>query len=52
MLDDLVISTLGTSTLDEGVAVTLDGESVFADVDPPDVLDGAGTLAVNTLDLV
>ena len=52
VLDDLVFSTLGTSALDHGVTVTLEGESVLADVGPPDVLDGAGTLAVNTLDLV
>lgn len=52
MLNNLVLSSLGTSTLDEGVTVTLDGESVLADVNPPDILDGAGTLAVDTLDLV
>ena len=52
VLDDLVISTLGTSALDVGVTVTLEGEGVLADVGPPDVLDVARTLAVNTLDLV
>jgi len=52
VLDDLVGGSLSTSALDEGVSVTLEGESVLADVDPPDVLDGAGTLAVDTLDLV
>lgn len=43
---------MSTSTNDIGSAVTLNGESVLADVDPPDVLDGAGALAVNTLSLV
>lgn len=52
MLDDLVVSTLSTSTLDERIAITLDGERVLADVGPPDVLDGAGALAVDTLNLV
>lgn len=52
VLDDLVGGRLGTATLDEGVTVTLEGKSVLADVDPPDVLDSAGTLAVDTLDLV
>jgi hypothetical protein len=50
VLDDLVGSRLGASTLDEGVTVTLQGKSVLANVDPPDVLDGAGALAVDTLD--
>lgn len=52
MLDDLVLSTGGTTALDESVTVTLEGESVLADLLPPDVLDGARTLAVNTLDLI
>jgi len=52
VLDDLVISRLGTSALDHGVTVTLEGKSILANVDPPDVLDGAGSLAVDTLDLV
>ena len=43
VLDDLVISRLGTSALDHGVAVTLEGKSILANVDPPDVLDGAGS---------
>lgn len=34
------------------VAVALDSESVFADGNPPDVLDGAGAFAVDTLNLV
>lgn len=38
VLNDLVISGLGTSALDHGVTVTLKGKSVLADVDPPDVL--------------
>jgi hypothetical protein len=69
MLDNLVGSSLGTSTTDGGVTVTLQGESILADIDPPDipmnvlammqtivrcwrVLDGARSLAVDTLDLV
>lgn len=52
VLNDLVLGASGTSTLDEGVAVTLEGKGVLADLLPPDVLDGARTLAVNTLDLV
>lgn len=35
MLNDLVGSALGTSTLDKCVAVSFDGESVLADIDPP-----------------
>lgn len=35
MLNDLVRSRLGTSTNDLGVAVSLDGKSVLADIDPP-----------------
>jgi hypothetical protein len=52
VLDDLVFSTSGTTALDESVTVTLEGESILADLLPPDVLDGARALAVNTLDLV
>jgi hypothetical protein len=52
VLDDLVLSGLSTSALDHGIAITLEGQSILADVDPPDVLDGAGTLAVDALDLV
>lgn len=52
VLHNLVGSGLGTSALDHGVAVSLDGESVLTDIDPPDVLDGAGSLAVDTLNLV
>lgn len=52
MLDNLVISALSTSTLNKSISIALDGESVLADVNPPDVLDSAGAFAVNTLDLV
>jgi len=52
VLDDLVVSGLGTSALDHGVSVTLEGKRILANVDPPDVLDGAGSLAVDALDLV
>jgi hypothetical protein len=34
------------------VTVLLEGKSVLADSSPPDVLDGAAALAVNTLNLV
>ena len=43
VLDDLVVSGLGTSALDHGVSVTLEGKRILANVDPPDVLDGAGS---------
>lgn len=52
VLDDLVLSAGSTTALDESVTVALEGESILADLLPPDVLDGARTLAVNTLDLV
>lgn len=52
VLDDLVRSTSGTTTADDSITVTLEGESILADLLPPDVLDGARALAVNTLDLV
>lgn len=52
VLDDLVRSTSGTTAADDSVTVTLEGESILADLLPPDVLDGARALAVNTLDLV
>ena len=51
VLDNLVGGRLSTATLDERVTVTLQGESILADVDPPDVLNGARALAVNALDL-
>lgn len=38
VLDDLVVGGLGTSTLYHGVTVTLEGKSILANVDPPDVL--------------
>lgn len=52
VLDDLVLGAGSTATADKSVAVTLDGEGILADLLPPDVLDGARALAVNTLDLV
>jgi len=52
VLDDLVRSGLSTSSLDHGVAVTLNGKGILADIDPPNVLDGASSLTVDTLDLV
>lgn len=52
VLDDLVLSASGTTALDKSVTVTLEGESVLADLLPPDILDGARALAVDTLDLI
>jgi hypothetical protein len=43
VLNDLVISGLSTSTLDQGVTVSLDRKRILANVDPPDVLDGASS---------
>jgi hypothetical protein len=39
VLDDLVGGGLGTTALDHGVTVALEGESILANVDPPDVLE-------------
>jgi hypothetical protein len=52
VLNNLVGGRLSASTLDHGVAVTLQGKSVLANINPPDVFDGARSLAVNTLNLV
>lgn len=52
VLDDLVLGTGGTAASDGGVTVALEGQGVLADGLPPDVDDGAGALAVDTLDLV
>lgn len=52
MLDDLVLGASGTSTLDVGGTVALQGERIFAHCAPPDILDGAGALAVDALNLV
>jgi hypothetical protein len=38
--------------LDRGISITLEGQGVLADGRPPDILDGAASLAVDTLDLV
>lgn len=51
-LDNLVGGVESTATLDEGgTGLLLESNGVLADVLPPDVLDGAGALAVNTLSL-
>jgi hypothetical protein len=50
VLDDLVGSSLSTSTADGGVTVTLQGESILADVDPPDV-PGKKLVFINQEDL-
>jgi hypothetical protein len=52
VLDDLVIGGLSTSALDQCVTVALDGKSILAHVNPPHVLNGAFSFAVNTLNLV
>lgn len=53
VLDDLVLCALGSASDDLGSAgLLLDGQGVFADGFPPDVLDCAGTHAVNTFGLV
>ena len=38
VLDDLVGGGLSTSALDHGVTITLEGEGILADIDPPDIL--------------
>lgn len=50
MLDDLVLGVGGTASSDEGVTVAEDGDGILADVAEPDVGQGAGTLAVDTLE--
>ena len=55
VLDDLVRAVVGTTTNDPGLRaslVVLDGKSVLANVLPPDELESATTLAVDTLGLV
>jgi hypothetical protein len=52
VLDDLVRSVLGASAFDEGIAIALEAKSILADIDPPNVLNGARALAMNTLNLV
>jgi hypothetical protein len=51
-LTHLVRSTLGSSSDDGSITVSLQAQGVLADLGPPDVLDGTGSLAVDTLDLV
>lgn len=52
VLDNLVGGSSSTTSLDESVAVTLEGKGILADLLPPDVLDGARAHAVNTLNLI
>ena len=55
MLDDLVRAVVGATTDDPGLGaslVVLDGESVLADIFPPNELKSAVTSAVDTLSLV
>lgn len=54
VLDDLVIGVESTTTddvRDVTRAGLLDGDSVFADISPPDIPDSAGATAVDTLSL-
>jgi hypothetical protein len=41
VLDDLVLGLLSTSSLDQGIAGTKDGDGVLADITEPDVGQGA-----------
>lgn len=52
VLNDLVRRTLCTAPSDGAISVFLERESVFADSLPPNILDGASALAVNTFNLV
>lgn len=53
VLDDLVVGVLGASSGDvRGAGALLDGQSILADIFPPDVLDGAASETVDTLNLV
>lgn len=55
MLDDLVRAMVSTAADDPGLGaslVVLNGESVLADILPPDVFQGAMASAVDTLSLV
>lgn len=52
VLDNLVARAVSATADDVGSAITLDGDSVLADVFEPDVLEGARALAVDTLGLV
>jgi hypothetical protein len=45
VLDNLVLGSGRATADDSSVAVFLEGEGVFADSRPPDVLDGALALA-------
>jgi hypothetical protein len=53
VLQDLVRSTLGTTTVDVGCSGgLLEGSSVLTDIKPPDVVQGTCTETVNTLAVV
>jgi len=55
VLDDLVLCVPCTAALDVsrlGRVLDFDAECIFAYSVPPDVVDGAAPLAVNTLDLI
>lgn len=55
MLDDLVVSVVGATADDPSFVpggISLDGDGVLADVFEPDVLEGAGAVAVDALGLI
>ena len=55
VLENLVIGAEGTAALDSGCftsSLLFDGEGIFADCAPPNIVQRAGTLAMNTLDLI
>lgn len=52
MLDDLVLGFLSTTSNNQGITSTKDGDGVLANVTEPDVGQGARTHAVNTLERI
>lgn len=52
MLDNLILSTTGTTTDNLAIAITLESQSILANSIPPNVLNSAGTETVHTLVLV
>jgi len=50
VLDNLVLGVLRASTLDQRITSAEHGNSVLADIAEPDILDRAGSEAVNTLE--
>lgn len=52
VLDNLVLSTAGTTADDLAIAVTLEGQRILAHSIPPHILNGASTKTVHTFILV